>query len=166
MQMRAVAELKKDHPEVRIHVAGNGPKESELKELSRTLGVEENFVFYGRQVDSSLGTLFRLCDSFMLTSYAEGWPMVIFEAMTAGLPIIMTDVGCAGEMIKNEENGLVVAVDDSHALCTAMRRMIEDEVLRTRLTSAASQHIQNYWTRDQILSGYKQSWEKALAHKL
>jgi glycosyltransferase involved in cell wall biosynthesis len=166
MQLRAVAILKKEHPEVRVHVAGNGPDEDKLKALAASLGVSEHFIFHGRKVDASLGTLFRLCDSFMLTSYAEGWPMVIFETMTAQLPIIMTDVGCAGEMIKNEENGLVVPVNDADALAKAMKRMIEDEALRTRLIGAASQHIQNYWTRDQILSGYKQSWEKALAHKL
>jgi len=166
MQLRALSVLLKKCPEARLHIAGEGTDERTLRALAEELGVKEQTIFHGRKTGASLGTLYRFCDTFILTSFAEGWPMVIFEAMTAGLPIVMTDVGCAGEMIKNEENGLVVPVDDAQALGDALYRLITEPGLKERLSEASRIHIQNYWTRDQILAGYRQSWEKALANKL
>lgn len=166
MQLRALQIIAKTHKEVLLHIVGTGPDEAKLMDLAKNLGVEENVVFEGRKEGVSLGTMYRLCDSFILTSFAEGWPMVIFEAISAGLPVVMTDVGCAGEMIKDEVNGLVVHVDDHEKLAAALTRLIEEEGLKERLAKTATEHLRNYWTRDQILAGYRQSWEKALAHKL
>ena len=92
--------------------------------------------------------------------------MVVYEAISAGLPIIMTDVGCVGEMIIDERNALVVPVDDHKALAAAIERMIKSDGLRKELSRQASIDLENYWTKDQILAGYKQSWKKALAHRL
>jgi glycosyltransferase involved in cell wall biosynthesis len=166
MQLRAMKVLAGICPHARLHIVGSGPQESVLKAQTKSLGLEKQVIFHGRKEGYELGTLYRLCDSFILTSFSEGWPMVIFEAMTAPLPIIMTDVGCAGEMIQNNESGLVVAVDDSDALAEAMKRMCSEAGLKERIQEMASEHIRNYWTRDQILSGYKESWKKALANKL
>lgn len=161
MQLRALSLLKDSHPEILLHVVGEGPEAEELQELARNLNVEKQVVFHGRQEGLELGTFYRLADCFVLTSNAEGWPMVIFEAMTAGLVIVMTDVGCAGEMIINDKNGLVVPVNDAAALADAFARLIEEEGLMARLIRTASTHIKNYWTKEQILAGYQQSWQKA-----
>lgn len=161
MQLKAVAELKDKFPKLMLHIVGDGPLESELKAEAEELGVENNVTFHGRQDGLALGTFYRCCDSFVLTSFAEGWPMVIFEAMTSGLCVVMTDVGCAGEMICNDENGLVVKIDSHKDLAESMSRLMLEEGLQERLIKEATKNIQNYWTRDQILAGYKQSWEKA-----
>lgn len=166
MQLRAIGLLKEKYPHVRLHIVGEGPDAQSLKECASSLGVEEYVIFHGRSEGPELGTYYRMCDVFLLTSFSEGWPMVIFEAMTSGIPIIMTDVGCAGEMIKNNENGMVVPVDDAQALSSAMEHMMMNPTLRKHLASQASLHIKNYWTKDQILAGYKQSWQKALENKL
>jgi len=166
MQLRALQKLAESHPKVCLHIVGSGPEEEVLRTLVKHLGLEKQVIFHGRQTGVALGTLYRLCDTFILTSFAEGWPMVIFEAMTARLPIVMTDVGCAGEMIKHDQNGLVVPVDDADALAHALTRLILEPGLRERLSEASGTHIKNYWTLDQILHGYRQSWEHALAHRL
>lgn len=166
MQLRAMAQLVKEYPHARLHIVGEGPQEQEVRVQIHNLGLRKHVILHGRKTGLELGTYYRMADCFMLTSFAEGWPMVIFEAITAGVPVIMTDVGCAGEMIKNNENGLVVPVDDSNALAVAMGRVMSEEGLRARLRETATERIKNYWPLDKILAGYKQSWQKAYDHKL
>jgi len=166
MQLRAMKILKDSLPQARLHIVGDGPDREALKEMAHNLGVADRVIFHGRQEGLALGTFYRLCNCMLLTSFAEGWPMVVYEAMSAGLPIIMTDVGCAGEMIVNDKNGLVVPVNDHEALAAAMERLATKEDVRQRLVASATEHIKNYWTLDQILAGYKQSWQKACKNKL
>ncbi len=165
MQLKAMRKIKGLYPDVRLHIVGDGPDREVLQQQVSRLGVASQVVFHGRKEGIALGTYYRLCDSLILTSFAEGWPMVIFESMIAGLPIIMTDVGCAGEMIKDDVNGLIIPSDDYEVLAQAMERFMSEEGLMKRLVGHATRDIQNYWTRDQILAGYKQSWRKALDNK-
>ena len=91
--------------------------------------------------------------------------MVAVEAMNYGLPIIMTDVGCAGELVENEKSGLVVLVGDQGKLEEAMVRLISDENLRKNLTESALSAVKNLPSKEEIMALYKQSWEKAMKNK-
>ncbi len=166
MQLKAAAALKDQFPQFRLHVVGDGPLHEELQAEASNLGLGDSVVFHGRQEGLALGTFYREADAFLLTSFAEGWPMVIFEAMTAGLCVVMTDVGCAGEMIVDDKNGLVVPVDDHQALAKALEKLMTEDGLKDRLVAAATDNIKNYWTKEQILNGYKESWEKAFKNRL
>jgi glycosyltransferase involved in cell wall biosynthesis len=87
--------------------------------------------------------------------------MAIVEAMAAGLPVVMTDVGCAGEIVRNEETGLVVPVDDEKALALAIMRLLEDTQLRTTLPSAGKEEVGKLATKDETLELYRRSWRRA-----
>ena len=106
------------------------------------------------------------CDCFVLTSDYEGWGMVIIEAATAGLPIIMTDVGCAGELIVDGESGLVVPPQDVPALTTAMRQVLTDPALRERLSIGSLHSLKQLPSFEQLLKEYRQNWELALTKPL
>lgn len=78
-------------------------------------------------------------DAFCLSSNHEGWGMVLVEAAAIGLPIVTTDVGCAGEFIYDKETGLVVPVGDVSAYAAAMSALIQDPELRDHLAHNAKQ---------------------------
>ncbi len=92
---------------------GDGPENENLENVSKKLGVEKQVKFWGWQNDTEKS--YNQADMFILTSYAEGWPLVIVEAAQYGLPIIMTDVGSAGDLVVNNVSGLVVPVNDATA---------------------------------------------------
>jgi glycosyltransferase involved in cell wall biosynthesis len=71
-----------------------------------------------------------------LPSYREGLPRSLLEAMAAGLPIVATDAPGCREAVREGENGLLVPVRDSAALAAALRRLIGDPDLRSRLGAA------------------------------
>ncbi len=161
-QLKAVKELLPTFPTIMLHIVGNGPDEKALKETVTNLSLDKHVIFHAYQSGYSLGMFYIECDSFLLTSDYEGWGMVIVEAITAGLPVIMTDVGCAGELIVNEVSGLVIPIDDSKALVAAMQRIMEDSTVRNRLAEGAFHALRALPSFEAILLQYKRNWEIAL----
>ena len=166
MQLRAVQELVTDFPQVRLHIVGDGPERAYLESQTRTLGIENQVIFHKAQYGYALGMYYINCDCCLLTSFYEGWGMVITEAATAGLPIIMTDVGCAGELIVDGESGLIIPVSDTEALIKAMRRIVEEPELRSQLSLGATKALAKLPSFEAILEKYRSNWHQALQHRL
>jgi glycosyltransferase involved in cell wall biosynthesis len=145
-----------------LHIVGNGPSENVLKETVANLSLTEHVIFHGYQSGYTLGMFYIECDCFLLTSDYEGWGMVIVEAITAGLPVIMTDVGCAGELIVNEVSGLVIPAHDVKALEEAMRRIGQNPELKHKLVEGAFHALRELPSFEVILEQYKKNWEIAL----
>ncbi len=95
---------------------------------------------------------------FVLPSIAdEVLPMVLLEAMTAGLPVIASDLGGVPELVTNDETGLLVPGGDVEALSAALRRLCIDVDLRTTLGMASRSTARHYsWPAiaDQYMAAY------------
>lgn len=165
MQLQAVQSLRTLFPNLLLHIVGNGPEKNILKEQVDALGIASHVVFHGPKYKTELGSFFAQSDCFVLTSDYEGYGMVAVEAAYARLPIIMTDVGCAGEMVVNEESALVVPVGDTTAFTTALRRMIEENGLRDRLKDKAYESVTKLPTFEVVLEKYVESWKMAFQNK-
>lgn len=114
------------HPHARLVLVGRGPEEAKLRALLSSWYTEkENPVTILPWSDDVPG-LMKASSAYVLSSYYEGWGRVLVEAMAAGLPVVTTDVGCAGEVVTDGVHGLVVPVADTDALGEAMERMIDD----------------------------------------
>ena len=165
-QLQAIAVLKTNHPEVRLHIVGDGPMRPLLEATAKKLGVSEYVVFHGVKYDLELGVFYLQSDCFLLTSDYEGLGMVIVEAITAGLPVIMTDVGCAGDLIINEKSGLVVPVGDQDAITDAMRRVMEEKELKGQLAEGAFAAMKQLPPLEEILEQYYGLWKRAYENVL
>jgi len=89
--LQAMPALVAEFPSIILLIAGSGPLEETLKSEAEQLGVNNNVHFLGPRLD--LNEIIRLFDVYVLPSLWEGLPMVLLEAMAAGLPIVATDVG-------------------------------------------------------------------------
>ena len=114
---------------------------------------------------SELSAFFTQSDCFVLTSDFEGFGMVVVEAATAGTPIVMTNVGCAGEVVEDRVSALIVEPKDEEAFTQVLLHVIEDEELRTRLGQNAQRSIAELPTFDMVLDKYRASWEQALGNR-
>ncbi|MGH6634869.1 MAG: glycosyltransferase family 4 protein [Gammaproteobacteria bacterium] len=76
--------------------------------------------------------VFAQCHIVCLPSYREGVPKVLIEAAACARPIVTTDVPGCREIVRHEENGLLVPPKDAERLAEALRRLIEDPTLRRR----------------------------------
>ena len=159
LQIEAMQEVVKKYPGAELWIIGNGPerKNYELRITNYELG--KNIKLLGRK--DNLDEYYNSADAFLLTSNSEGWGLSVIEAAAHGLPIIMTDVGLAGEVIKNNESGLVIPVGDKEKLIEAMEKIIIDKNLRKRLGSGAQAAIKKLLSKEKTLELYKKSWQKA-----
>ena len=160
LQFSALKQLRKTKPQAELWLVGDGPEKSRLEKLARELMLGEAVKFLGWQ--NRTEDFYRQADAFVLTSNSEGWGMVVIEAASRGLPIIMTDVGCAGEVIKNEDSGLVVPVKETAPLINAMERLIDDEGLRNRLGQGAAAAVSHLPDLQQTLALYYEGWQKII----
>ncbi|MFC1612610.1 glycosyltransferase family 4 protein [Patescibacteria group bacterium] len=153
------AEIKKELPNTKLIIAGDGPRKKELQATSYKL--QANIIFVGHKED--LANLYKSADILVHISLYEGWGRVLIEAASYELPIIMTDVGLAGEVIKNEESGLVVPVNDKKALKDAILRLAKDKDLQKKLAQGAKKEVEKITqTKQEYLEKIKESWQNAL----
>jgi len=92
-------------PEWQVSVMGSGPLLESLQSRSRKLGVESRVRWHG--VVPEAGTLLRAFDAFLLSSRTEGTPMVVLEAMAAGVPLVVLAVGGVPDVVTHREAELV-----------------------------------------------------------
>jgi len=161
LQIKAMAELIQKYPQMELWIAGDGRERKKLEAMSAAHGVQHAIKFLGWQDD--LTRIYAQAHAFILSSDYEGWGLAVIEAASYGVPVIMTDVGCAGEVIIHEQSGLVIPVGDVAALVASMLRMYTDTALQQKLAQGAYQALKKLPTKKATLALYKKSWEKACA---
>ena len=123
LYLRAAQRIIQKHEGVRFWVVGNGEEFQRLTELAGELGIECKVRFWGFRRDVDI-ILYR-CDAFVQTSFTEGSPNTIAEAMRAGKPIISTKSTDLSEMIEQDQNGYIVPSDDEDQLVMAMESILQ-----------------------------------------
>lgn len=167
LMIEAMAEVVKKYPKTGLVIVGEGAEYENLKSKTKNLSpfgrppagrkLETNIVFEP-WIDDVVSYL-KSADLFLLVSNYEGWGMAAIEAAAAGCPVLMTDVGCAGEVIVNDVSGIVAPVNDKSALVGGIIRLIEDGALREKIRRNALLAVQKLPTKKNYLARYRQSWE-------
>jgi glycosyltransferase involved in cell wall biosynthesis len=158
--LQAFRDVHKRREDTMLILIGSGKEERHLMSLSEQLGIASHVTFLPWSHDVS--RYLRGADCYVQPSLYEGWGMAVIEAMAAGAPVVMTDVGCAGEIVIHEKSGLIVSVNDHVALANAILRILEDRALSDRLRSGAYDAIRQLPSAERTLELYKESWEKAI----
>ena len=121
-----------DHPETSFVVAGEGELMDSVRQRARPLG--DRIVFLGWRGDVEV--VYAACDVVALTSDNEGMPVSLIEASAAGIPVISTRVGSAGEVVVDGVTGFLTDIN-TRALTEAAARLLGDEPLRRAMGDAA-----------------------------
>ncbi len=121
MMIKALACLPEN---LTLTVVGEGVEGARLERLCQELGVSERVRFLGKVTD--LHQILASSDLFLLSSDFEGLPLSILEAMSAGLPVVATDVGGVSEAVAAGETGLLSPRRDSQRFAENIKSMLED----------------------------------------
>lgn len=89
----------------KLHIIGSGTQEGNLRKLSSMKGLEESICFYGHLPNNRTLERIKSFKLLLMTSLFEGFPMIIGESLSLGIPVISTDVGSISNVIKNGYNG-------------------------------------------------------------
>lgn len=134
--------LAKNHPEVLFVVAGKGPSRSLIEERIKELGIEKNIKLAGFVPDELLPVYYGAADVFLLPSASgEGLPLVLFEAMSCGLPVVATTVGGTPEIVEHMQNGVLVPPQDPQTMADAIAKLLADNETTTEIGKQAKEYI-------------------------
>ena len=148
---------------IKLLVIGDGPQREALIERSRSMGLADRVHFAGNRSD--VAPWLRALDIFALPSYAnEGVSQAVMQAMSSGLPIVTTAVGSMTDVISHNETGLLVPPHDSAALADAVRRLVRDPELATRLGSNAREFALAHCGLDQMVTRMEAVFRRAAAN--
>lgn len=150
-----------DVPDVAVAVVGDGPQRTALTAQAERLGLAARVTFLGWR-DDVAAELARV-DALVLPSRAEGLPLVVLEAMLAGVPVLATDVGGVRECLEPEQTGLLVPPEDAGALAKALRRLLGDAELRARLAAAARERALECHTTAVMAARYERLYAELIA---
>ncbi len=143
----AVARL----PGVHLHVYGDGPDRPRVEAAAATIA--DRVTFHGT-VARPQSALAR-AGVLVLPSLAEGFGLVLIEAMAAGVPVVATDVPGVRDVVRNGVTGLLVPPADPAALAAAIGRVLHDRPLADRMAAAAGDDVRRRFTWDAALPRYR-----------
>jgi glycosyltransferase involved in cell wall biosynthesis len=129
---------------VTLLIAGDGDQRAPLEALVAELGLDARVRFLGPLPRDRIIELFRAADASILSSSWENFPHTVVEALAAGTPVLATSAGGVAEVVRDGENGLLVAPGDVRGLAEAIRRFFGDAVLRDRLRAASVASVAEY----------------------
>lgn len=122
--LEAVAKARTEVVGLRLVVVGDGPERRQVEQLVADLGLEGSVHLVGTRED--VAALVAGFDVAVLSSRSEGLPRVIVEYMAAGVPVVASDVGGVGEVVRPGETGWLVPAGDAGALAAAMVEALRD----------------------------------------
>jgi len=157
--VRALPQIVRRHPDVKLVLVGSGPLESRLRELVQRLGVTESVVFVGRRSHDQMPQIVAAADVLVLPSLNEGLPRVILEAMATGLPVVATSVGGIPELVTDGRTGLLVRPGDEGALADAVCRVLADPDVAKAWGRAGRDVAEREYEREANLRRYAQMVE-------
>lgn len=139
----AFAAVAAEFPQLRLRIVGDGPLRSELRERADRTGFGSRIELPGSRQD--IATEYARAKVFVLSSDFEGFPNVLAEAMSMGLPAIAVDCPTGpAEMIESGKDGILVSPGDKDGLVAAIRSVIQDEKLADRLGREARNVVTRY----------------------
>jgi len=141
-------------------LVGSGSLQSALEEQVNQLGLKANFSFLGARRD--IPEILAAMDVFALSSVSEGLPIALIEAIASGLPCIATRVGGIPEVLDDGKAGILVPPKDPQALADAVIRVLTEEDLACRLSTAAVEHA-NDFSIEACVARYEEIYSQLLA---
>lgn len=121
-------------PNARFLIAGSGPEEKKLKELTKSLGIRENVNFLGRIENTELPNYLTTVDVYVSTSLSDaGISASTAEAMSCETPVVITDSGENGKWISSGKNGYLVPVKSPSDLAEKLITLLSNDKLRREI---------------------------------
>lgn len=146
---------------VRLVMVGDGSLRSAVREFLQEQRLDDISWLPGQRDDTA--QLMGVMDLFVLPSLAEGISNTILEAMATGLPIVATDVGGNGELVKQGDNGCLVPRSDPEAMASAIAQYIDDPHLRERHGRCSRMRAEHQFSIEHMVAQYVEVYERLLS---
>lgn len=158
--VNAFALAHKKHPNIRLRIVGEGSEQARIESLITSLGITGAVAVlpWTRDVAREMNA----ADVFLLASQHEAYALTLVEAMAVGLPIITTDVGCVGDVVRDGIHGIVVRDESVESYAHALEQMLA-QVSKWKAYGEQGQATARKLA-EQSHEKYVHAWVTALSH--
>jgi len=139
--LEAAALLLERGHDFEVTLAGDGPSRAGLERLADSIGLASRTSFPGAVGQDDIHDLYAGASIFCMSSFAEGVPCVLMEAMSMELPVISTRIAGIPELIDDGQTGLLVAPGSAQELADALERLLLDPSRGREMGSRARQKV-------------------------
>ncbi|MHA1314108.1 MAG: glycosyltransferase family 4 protein [Candidatus Helarchaeota archaeon] len=160
--IKAAKNVLKTHPDVLFLIIGDGPEREHLDKLVKELEIRDNVIFKGKIENKDLIKNYFISDIFVLPSNYEGWGLVCIEALAARKPVIMTNTGCADEVVIDGHNGYVIPIGDVQTLAKKIIYLIENPEVRKQMGQFGWESIQGKYSLKENAFQYRDLFRKTI----
>ncbi|WP_372948564.1 glycosyltransferase family 4 protein [Mariniphaga sp.] len=143
-----------------LYIAGEGPYRTTLEKLIEKYNLQKHVFLLGYQ--NNIGRLLNTCDVFAHPAYAEGFGIVIPEAMLAQKPIIVANAGALPELIEHEKTGLIVDPQDEKQWAEAIIKLAENKEFADNLASNARIKAEKDFSAEEFAQNYEKLYNSLL----
>jgi glycosyltransferase involved in cell wall biosynthesis len=137
-------------------IVGSGKDENSLKKMAKNLGIKA--LFLGERND--VAEILRVMDLFVLPSLSEGFPVVLLEAMAAGLPVVATDVGGNREVVLDGDTGFLTESGNPNELAEKIKELLGSNIMRRNFGKAGFNRVKEKFSIDKTVNGIERLWNK------
>lgn len=161
MIIRAFAEIADRYPDYKLIIYGEGQLRQKLTEYAADLGLSQRVKLPG--AISNVEDAIYKASVFVLSSYSEGMPNTLLEAMALGIPVISTDCppGGPGELIDHGENGLLIPTGDWKQLAENLQKLLDNMDYAKKMGKNASK-VKEEFNPEVINRAWKNYLEKIM----
>lgn len=152
----------REHPDWKLMLVGDGDEKERLFEIADRLGVKDSVIFTGALAHDKVMELMQKASLYAMTSYSEGFPFVLIEAMSCGLPPVAFDVRVGPRAIINHgKDGKLIEDGQNASFAETLNELMENDALRLALSKNAASRAKDFC--EEIVM---QKWIALLERKL
>lgn len=156
MTIEAINKLSENFNNIKVLFAGKGPLVEEYTNLVNQYNINEKIRFLGYRND--VDKLMKISNILISTSFREGLPVNLIEAMASGLPIVCTNCRGNRELVKNDINGYVVEINDVDNMVEKVSIILKDSEKFKNFKENSLKLVDNY-SLDSIMTEMKKIYE-------
>lgn len=142
--IKALTILKKNHPKIKLSIAGSGPQKDELQSLMNDLQLEGNIHFTGKLPPSGVARLYQEADIMLNPTTVDNMPNSVLEAMASGVPIVTTNVGGIPYIVKDGQTALLIEPENAELMAEKIHSLLSNKELYAQLITNGLAEVQQY----------------------
>lgn len=162
--LQALVLVKKEQPNFKCILVGDGKLKNYLNALSKEYNLTENMIFTGFRKD--MDEIISVFDVFVLSSLWEGLPNVIMEAMNQSKPVIATAVGGTAELVQDKITGLLVPARDPAAMAQSILWILKNKEEARIMGQNGRSRIEKLFSLEKMIQKTETIYEQLLAEKV
>jgi glycosyltransferase involved in cell wall biosynthesis len=162
--IRALAQVKKDYPQSKLLLAGDGPCRARLETVAQDLGLHDDVIFAGFVKD--VENVYAALDVFLLPSFFEALNNSLLAAMAYEIPSIAFNKGALGEIVENGKSGLLVSGPNVSEISEAATRLLREHEFARQIGCGGRLRVEQNFSAERMVEGMIRVYEACVSHGL